>query len=161
MLDFQTILLCFSMFVKVNSVPLKDAKNVIHVLEGETSNLKCALPNIENDVIVWKHNERVIFAGNLRVKHDLRINTREMHLTIQNTSIEDAGDYTCEIETHEGILQRYPQKLKVLIPARSKIKQAGQVVTVKSGTSLSLTCLGTGEPSPQVQWIKKGVVLSS
>ena len=74
----------------VNSKPAAD------ILEIDTSigsrlALECSLDNLDDNVIVWKHEDRVLFAGNIRVRHDERIKAIDDTLVIKNVEPEDKG----------------------------------------------------------------------
>ena len=132
----------------------------IKVIEGKTARIECQLYRGEGSLIIWKHKDRVLAVGNLKVKHDKRIDVDENALIIKDISLADSGDYTCEMETLEGELKRYTQQLQVLVPAFSNINQVGSQLTVKAGTSLSLSCSASGIPIPKVRWIKNSIVIS-
>ena len=51
--------------------------------------------------------------------------------------------------------------LVVLQPPTAKISPGGGAITVKQGTSLVLTCSGSGVPVPEMTWTKDGKVLAT
>ena len=130
------------------------------VAAGEDLELSCALENTEENVVIWKHAGRVLFAGNMRVRHDDRINIVDDNLVIENVDEDDEGYYSCEIENSEGLLQIFPTVVNILVPAVARILQVGPHLTVKEGTSLSLTCAGSGAPLPHIRWVRAGSVLA-
>ena len=128
---------------------------------GERLSLTCSLENDNNNVVIWKKSDRVLFAGNIRVRHDRRISvTEEMLLVIDATRPEDEGHYSCEIEDREGRVQERGQVVTVLQPALVKISQVGEYLAVKLGTNLALNCVATGVPVPEVRWKKGARILS-
>ena len=51
--------------------------------------------------------------------------------------------------------------LDILSPPSVHILGGDGAVTVKSGASLKLTCIGKGVPTPKVKWVMKGEVIAS
>merc|ERR1711979_71505 len=143
----------------VSSIPTVEVVKK-DVTAGEDLELSCALENTEENVVIWKHAGRVLFAGNIRVRHDDRINIINDKLVIENIDDDDAGYYSCEIENNEGLLQIFPTVVNILVPAVARILQVGPHLTVKEGTSLSLTCVGSGAPLPHIRWVRAGSVLA-
>ena len=144
-------------FQKSKSMPTHISEMNIHV--GKPISIKCDLDNPEGNVIIWKHKKRVLFAGDIRVRHDDRIKVVEDNLVIENVKVSDNGIYACETEYNDGEFRTLSVLLNVLEPPVAKITQ-GSHLTVKAGTSLALTCSGYGTPLPEVRWIKNGKVLA-
>eukprot|EP00090_Calanus_glacialis_P001020 TRINITY_DN10732_c0_g1_i4.p1 TRINITY_DN10732_c0_g1~~TRINITY_DN10732_c0_g1_i4.p1 ORF type:complete len:362 (-),score=62.60 TRINITY_DN10732_c0_g1_i4:91-1137(-) len=130
------------------------------VITGKTIDIKCELENSEVNLLIWKYEGRVLFAGDVRVRHDDRMHVMENILVIENVKSKDKGNYVCELETSAGHLKAFTMNLKVLVPPKAKIHQVGSQLTVKSGTSLALKCSGSGIPLPEVRWLRGGEVIS-
>jgi hypothetical protein len=139
---------------------------------GSVAEIPCDLPLTVTDgddstIIVWKHeSRRILFAGSLRVRQDPRLSVRAggRILVLADVEPRDAGDYTCQTElAATGDLVAANRRLVVLQPARAKIAppSGGGVITVKAGTSLLLSCSGSGVPVPEVAWLRDGKVLVS
>ena len=73
----------------------------------------------------------------------------------------DAGEYSCETETLGGDFHMMVIHLDILSPPSVHILGGDGAVTVKSGASLRLTCIGKDVPTPKVNWIMKGEVIAS
>ena len=159
MMSLMYIILMIPILELVSSVPAVEIVK-IDVTAGEDLELSCALENTEENVVIWKHASRVLFAGNIRVRHDDRINIFNDKLVIENIDDNDAGYYSCEIENNAGFLQIFPTLVNILVPAEARILQVGSHLTVKEGTSLSLTCAGSGAPLPHIRWVRAGTVLA-
>jgi len=127
------------------------------VIAGDDIKISCALENTEGNVVIWKHAGRVLFAGNIRVRHDNRINIVDDNLFIESVEEVDEGYYSCEIENSAGVLQVFPTMVSILVPPVARILQVGPHLTVKEGTSVSLTCTGAGAPRPEIRWSRGGV----
>ena len=82
-------------------------------------------------------------------------------LRVDDLQAGDAGEYSCQVETVTGELLVSRKSLIVLQPPSTKISPGGGAITVKSGTSLVLTCSGSGVPIPEVSWIKEGKTMAT
>ena len=87
----------------VESIPVKCDE--LTASYGKHVTIDCNIENQENNVIIWKHGGRVLFAGDIRVRHDARITATKDKLVISNVQSSDRGLYKCEIETMRGYLQ--------------------------------------------------------
>ena len=65
------------------------------VITGKTIDINCELENSEDNVLIWKHEGRVLFAGDVRVRHDDRMLVKENILMIENVKSQDSGHYVC------------------------------------------------------------------
>ena len=83
-------------------------------------------------------------------------------MTISRVELDDAGIYTCETEAISGGVTMMTTSVSVLAPAQVSITGAGHtgVVTVKTGSQLSLRCDGDGVPAPAVSWWRDGVMVT-
>ena len=130
--------------------------------QGEVVEIPCDLIVDPHVVIVWKQRRRILFAGSLRVRQDARLSLGEGGgLRVEGVEAADAGEYSCQAELDGGELVVNMKTLIVLQPATAKIQPAGGVITVKSGTSLVLSCTGSGTPEPELSWVREGKVLAS
>ena len=142
-----------------SAVPTLMTKEV-SLAAGEKLELTCSLENDNNNVVIWKKSNRVLYAGNIRVRHDERLEVFNDDLIIRGVTPDDEGDYTCEIEDNHGVFKVFKQRVTVLQRASAKIHQVGSHLAVKSGTSLALRCIGSGVPVPEVVWRRGGEVMS-
>ena len=150
----MTIYIC--MVVIINTVHCMPAIDILeeNVIVGNTFVMKCELDNTEDNVIIWKHTNRVLFAGDIRVRHDDRIEVIDNLLVIEDIKPSDKGVYTCEIENSEAVFRTFSTELNVLEPSVASINQVGDQLSVKEGTTLALRCSGAGVPTPEVRWRK-------
>ena len=142
-----------------NTFPTLHTKEVI-LAAGERLELVCSLENDNNNVVIWKKSNRVLYAGNIRVRHDERMEVLNDNLIIRDVASEDEGDYTCEMEDDQGVFKVFSQRVTILQGATVKIHQVGSHLAVKAGTSLALRCVGSGVPVPEVVWRRGGEVMS-
>merc|ERR1712227_25432 len=148
------------LMIKVINCMPQISSTEVTVAAGDNLVLNCALINLNNNVIIWKKNERVLFAGGIRVRHDKRINVRGNSLIIENVQPEDGHVYKCQIENRDGQLRDYAQKVVIYQAPIVKISQVESYLAVKQSTNLALTCVGSGVPVPEVIWRKGSRILS-
>ena len=69
------------------SMPTQNVE--MNICAGKRVAIKCDLGNPEGNVIIWKHKKRVLFAGEMRVRHDDKISVTEYKLGIDNVKVSD------------------------------------------------------------------------
>ena len=156
-----TLIQLLSTVTLVTAMPQTSVQEVT-VATGEKMSLECSLETDNSNVVIWKKSDRVLYAGNIRVRHDQRLSvvTEERLLVIEAVLPEDEGYYTCQVEDKSGRVQELTQLVTVLQPALVQISQVGEYLAVKQGTNLALNCVATGVPIPEVRWRKGARVLS-
>merc|ERR1712130_455020 len=135
-------------------------KQVIKVVVGQNVNIPCSLKQLGGNILLWKKQGRVLFAGELRVRRNSRFQVFNNNLVIQESNIDDSGEYVCEIERDGGDLEAISMYLKVLQPATAEVT-IGSHLTVKTETSLAVPCSGSGVPPPKVLWRRGNMGISS
>ena len=122
---------------------------------GEKQRLTCNLKPDFGGQIVWRYENRVLFAGDLRIRRDSRLTLADGDLVIDGVVSKDAGQYSCEVETATGKLETDITRLTVLSLPQVNVIGGGGALTIRQGASLSLTCEGKGVPRPVVSWLVK------
>ena len=122
---------------------------------GDKQRLACNLKPDFGGRIVWRSGNRVLFAGDLRIRRDSRLMLAEGDLVIDGVVSRDDGQYSCEMETDTGKLETDITRLTVLSLPHVKVIGGGGALTIRQGASLSLTCEGKGVPRPVVSWLVK------
>ncbi|XP_053542916.1 hemicentin-1 isoform X1 [Ictalurus punctatus] len=112
--------------------------------------LMCEASGIPLPVITWLKDGRPIStSGSVRVISGGR------SLRLMHAAAEDAGRYTCIVSNTAGE-DRKNFDLDVLVPP-SIVNDGGlQDVRVKEGQNITLTCEVTGNPVPEITWLKDG-----
>jgi len=132
---------------------------------GSTARFPCRVSNLGPLVLIWKHGTRVLTAGvgagTMHIKKDDRLHLTGTDLVIQNVTEEDAGIFTCELDTDDAIPLSVTHHLQILVsPKLLKHPATGHLV-VKKGSTVSLKCQASGFPEPKISWSKKNGVLMS
>ena len=131
----------------------------LEVFSGDSLTLYCPLYVTNNSVILWSKEDRIMFAGSLRVRMDDRFHVVNDNLIISSVRPEDAGTISCQVEDEARRLEVFSYSVEVLEAAAASIT-VGDHLTVKAGTSLSLSCVGSGVPVPEVRWRRGSRLLS-
>ena len=131
----------------------------LEVFSGDSLTLYCPLYVTNNSVILWSKEDRIMFAGSLRVRMDDRFHVVNDNLIISSVRPEDAGTISCQVEDEARRLEVFSYSVQVLEAASASIT-VGDHLTVKAGTSLSLSCVGSGVPVPEVRWWRGSRLLS-
>merc|ERR1719430_63387 len=77
------------------------------------------------------------------------------HLRIRRLRLEDGGNYTCEVEWNGNPLS-VTHTLTVLQPPKITSPKVGASFHAAQGEGLTIPCMATGDPSPKVQWSRRG-----
>ncbi|KAM4548643.1 hemicentin-1 isoform 1-T1 [Odontesthes bonariensis] len=125
---------------------------VLNVIEDQQLTLPCLLlagnPLPKRQ---WLHNYGLVTS-------DPYITVRkDGSLHIERVGLEDVGDYTCLAENVVGATN---QTTTVNVYGIPTIQHGPQVFSTTEGTPISLPCLASGIPSPDITWTKGGVLLN-
>ena len=71
--------------------------SIMEVSSRDTLTLYCPLYVTNNSVILWSKDNRIVFAGELRVRMDARYAVVNDNLVITEVNTEDAGTFTCQV----------------------------------------------------------------
>lgn len=123
---------------------------------GQTAVLACSVQSLGKFVVMWKQDGRVISAGNLLVRKDdrlrLTVSSSDYNLHISSLSLEDASDYTCEVDIM-GRPISIIHRLEVLVAPRIQCKDTK--LTLSKGDNYTLRCSAQGQPNPRVSWSRR------
>ncbi|MBN3302329.1 HMCN1 protein, partial [Amia calva] len=112
--------------------------------------LTCEASGIPLPAITWLKDGRPIGLTN-----SVRVLSGGRTLRLMHAAVEDAGRYTCIVSNAAGE-ERKNFDLEILVPPSIGEKGALGDVKVKEKQSVMLTCEVTGNPVPQVSWLKDG-----
>jgi hypothetical protein len=127
----------------------------IEATVGEPVTFPCDVDSLGDFVLLWKReNNRILFAGDLRIIRDDRIKTDGTSLVISSVQPKDSGEYSCQISTNPPI--ELAHSLDVLYPPSVRPRPKEALITAKEGESVKLTCDATGNPVPTITWKHAG-----
>uniref|UniRef100_A0A8C9TJ71 Ig-like domain-containing protein n=1 Tax=Scleropages formosus TaxID=113540 RepID=A0A8C9TJ71_SCLFO len=140
--------------------PCTEMKTFHHQLsmaEGKSITLKANIPNAST--VRWTLNgEELLNSGEYRYG----VSGNDHTLTIKNVSQHEEGIITCEAKTEEGIV-----KCQFDTTVTSKRANAPSFLVqpksqnVNEGQNVIFTCEITGDPTPEIEWLKNNVLVSA
>lgn len=133
---------------------IQTSEKLYKVQMGGKVSLECAVADLGSMVLMWKQGPRVLTAGNMLVRRDKRLKLEGNNLVISELEAEDGGEYDCEIEADGDMPISVTHRLDILIPPRVVSEPADGNVVVKKGSSVTIKCLASGNPRPEVTWSK-------
>uniref|UniRef100_A0A3B4Z1V9 Hemicentin-1 n=1 Tax=Stegastes partitus TaxID=144197 RepID=A0A3B4Z1V9_9TELE len=115
--------------------------------------LSCEASGIPLPAISWLKDGRPIKATT-----SVRILSGGRSLRLMHAAVEDSGRYTCIVSNSAGE-ERKNFDLDILVPP--SIVEEGTVVDtkVKEKHNITLTCEASGNPVPEIKWLKDGQLL--
>lgn len=138
----------------ISQPQLSSPSQTVNVKVGETVRLPCDVLNLGDYVVVWKRETTLISAKDVKLVRDDRISVVGTSLNIAKVTSKDSANYTCEINT--ATASQITVVLNVLEPAKvRRFPEEGRIQSRK-GDSVTLRCLGEGNPFPVIRWSKPG-----
>uniref|UniRef100_A0A7M4G0T5 Basement membrane-specific heparan sulfate proteoglycan core protein n=1 Tax=Crocodylus porosus TaxID=8502 RepID=A0A7M4G0T5_CROPO len=120
------------------------------VRQGEDASFKCRIHNGARPInITWR------MAPGLQLQDNVKISPNGSVITISQARVSNQGTYHCVASNRFGIASSVVSLVVQESPTVSVMPEGP--VTVKVGKSLSLECLGRGDPRPLVRWSRLGV----
>ncbi|XP_049335709.1 hemicentin-1 isoform X1 [Astyanax mexicanus] len=116
--------------------------------------LTCEASGIPLPVITWLKDNRPIAPSS-----SIRVISGGRSLRLMHAAVEDAGRFTCIVSNSAGE-DRKNFDLDVLVPPSIVNKGGVQDVKVKEGQNITLTCEATGNPVPEITWLKDGQLVT-
>ncbi|XP_035509461.1 hemicentin-1 [Morone saxatilis] len=131
---------------------VKVPENVSVVVKNPVA-LNCEASGIPLPAITWLKDGQPI-----KVSSSVRVLSGGRSLRLMHAAVEDAGRYTCIVSNSAGE-ERKNFDLDILVPPR--IVDEGTVVDtkVKEKHNITLTCEASGNPVPEIKWLKDGQML--
>ncbi|XP_038571299.1 hemicentin-1 isoform X3 [Micropterus salmoides] len=131
---------------------VKLPENVSVVVKNPVA-LSCEASGIPLPAITWLKDGRPIKASS-----SVRVLSGGRSLRLMHAAVEDAGRYTCIVSNSAGE-EKKNFDLDVLVPP--SIVDEGTVLDtkVKEKHNITLTCEVSGNPVPEIKWLKDGQLL--
>lgn len=128
----------------------------VEVLKGQPVVLECHVSGAADAQVRWYHDNDLI-------TEDERISSSfdgtVCILTIQDSTLEDEGDYLCQIENDQGVVSTSAEVLIEEGMALPIFKEKLQNLNVIEGENACFDIRVVGNPEPVVEWFKDGVQL--
>ncbi|XP_060132638.1 hemicentin-1 isoform X1 [Zootoca vivipara] len=122
----------------------------ISVVEKNPITLICEASGIPHPSITWlKYGQPLSLSSSVRILSGGRM------LRLMQVDMKDAGRYTCVVTNVAGE-ERKNYELSVLVPPGIVGENNLEDVKVKERQSLMLACEVTGNPIPEITWLKDG-----
>uniref|UniRef100_UPI0037E9B6AB hemicentin-1 n=1 Tax=Semicossyphus pulcher TaxID=241346 RepID=UPI0037E9B6AB len=127
-------------------------ENVSVVVKNPVA-LSCEASGIPLPAITWMKDGRPIKASS-----SVRVLSGGRSLRLMHAAVEDAGRYTCIVSNIAGE-ERKNFDLDILVPP--SIVDGGTVLDtkVKEKHNITLSCEASGNPLPEIKWLKDGQLL--
>ncbi|XP_039213555.1 hemicentin-1 isoform X2 [Crotalus tigris] len=122
----------------------------VSAVEKSPVNLICESSGIPHPSIMWLKNGQPVSLSN-----SVRILSGGRMLRLMQVKMEDAGHYICVVNNIAGE-DRKNFELSVLVPPSIVGENKLEDVKVKEGHGITLTCEVTGNPIPEITWLKDG-----
>lgn len=141
---------------------------------GMIGYLNCTVSRQKDNKVFWMHRDnQMILTSDDRVQVDEKINEvvdgypkydvvkrirgdkNTYMLVIRRLILSDSGTYTCLVVVRGA--QQNPSKdgqLIVLVPPTIIQARTTQTMTVTEGDSFNITCDASGNPTPNVSWVR-------
>lgn len=95
----------------------------------------------------------MVTASNLMITRDPRFRLLdEYSLQIKGVRPQDAGDYLCQIGDAEN--RDLVHTVEILVPPTVRAHPETGHVTARKGSSVTLECKASGNPVPNVHWVR-------
>ncbi|KAL4635075.1 hemicentin-1 [Arapaima gigas] len=112
--------------------------------------LTCEASGIPLPTVTWLKDGWPISTSS-----SIRIISGGRSLRLMHTAVEDAGRYTCVVSNIAGD-DRKNFDLQILVPPTIAGDEIVESVKVKENQNVTLMCKVTGNPVPDVTWLKNG-----
>ncbi|ETE68709.1 Hemicentin-1, partial [Ophiophagus hannah] len=122
----------------------------VSAVEKSPVTLICESSGIPHPSIMWLKNGQPVTLSN-----SVRILSGGRMLRLMQVKIEDAGHYICVVTNIAGEVRKNFE-LSVLVPPSIVGENKLEDVKVKEGHGITLTCEVTGNPIPEITWLKDG-----
>uniref|UniRef100_A0A803W8Y0 Hemicentin 1 n=1 Tax=Ficedula albicollis TaxID=59894 RepID=A0A803W8Y0_FICAL len=123
------------------------------VTQGSAVSLECEAQGVPDPALVWLKDGRALGSS-----RDVAVLAGGRVLRLQRAQLSDTGRYVCVATNAAGLADR-KYDLSVHVPPGIVGENALEDVKVKEKHGVTLLCEVTGNPVPQVMWLKDGQAL--
>ncbi|XP_061739556.1 hemicentin-1 [Nerophis ophidion] len=129
--------------------PFQFPENVSVVVKNPVA-LSCEASGIPLPTITWLKDGRPIKGSS-----SVRVLSGGRSLRLMHTAVEDAGRYTCIVSNSAGEGKK-DFDLDILVPPSFVAEKSVTDTKVKEKHNITLTCEASGNPLPEIKWLKDG-----
>ncbi|KAM3662197.1 protein sidekick-1 isoform 2-T2 [Ammospiza maritima maritima] len=120
------------------------------VTEGMTAVLTCEVSGAPRPAISWKKGEQILASGSVQIPRFVLLESGGLQIT--PVFLQDAGNYTCCAANSEGALNAF---VKLTVWNRTSIVRPPEDSTVIKGTTATLRCEATHDPTISIRYLWK------
>nr|XP_061831771.1 hemicentin-1-like isoform X1 [Nerophis lumbriciformis] len=129
--------------------PFQFPENVSVVVKNPVA-LSCEASGIPLPAITWLKDGRPIKGSS-----SVRVLSGGRSLRLMHAAVEDAGRYTCIVSNSAGEGKK-DFDLDILVPPSFVAEKSVTDTKVKEKHNITLTCEASGNPLPEIKWLKDG-----
>ncbi|XP_022255012.1 Down syndrome cell adhesion molecule-like protein Dscam2 [Limulus polyphemus] len=120
---------------------------VVHTVDvGKSVVFQCNISGKPVNFVTWRKDHQQLSRANSRI----HLVSRDV-LEVRQVRREDKGLYQCVVYNDKDCAQGTAElKLGDIAPS---LKEAFRSITVEPGSTLSLKCVASGNPLPEVRWV--------
>ncbi len=136
---------------------IKASKTQMMMSQGQTVTLRANIPEASD--VKW-----ILNGAQLSNSENYRygVSGTDHTLTIKSISHHDQGILTCEAKTEHGVVKcQFDMTVSAMRSNAPSFLVQPHSKNVNEGQNVTFTCEITGEPSPEIEWLKDNSVVSS
>lgn len=135
---------------------VKSSQSLMSISEGQTLTLRANIPGAF--CIRWILNGMELSNSE---QYRYGVSGNDQTLTIRCVSQHEQGTITCQAETEQGPVQcHFSTKVTAKHSEAPHFLVQPKSQNVTEGQKVTFTCEITGEPSPEVEWLKDNLLVS-
>ncbi|KAF8774513.1 Down syndrome cell adhesion molecule-like [Argiope bruennichi] len=134
-----------------------DSRTALSAVQGDVVELPCAAQGFPVPRYSWYKYAGRNNSQLLPVYHDPRMTQLSGSLIIRQVNLEDGGKYVCLISNSAG--EERTEMLLIVTDAAPVFHYVFTEETLQPGPFVSLKCVASGNPLPQITWTLDGSLL--
>lgn len=135
---------------------IKASKTQLTINQGQTVTLRANIHEASD--VKW-----ILNGAELSNSENYRygVSGNDHTLTIKTISYHDQGVLTCEAKTEHGVVKcQFDMTISAMCSDAPSFLVQPRSQNVNEGQNVTFTCEITGEPSPEIEWLKDNAVVS-